>query len=413
MELRRLGFERYKSFDRETAVKIAPLTILVGANNSGKTALAQAIHLLSSNLSLPDGDSNEPLILDSGGICHGRTFEDLVTGRSTHGRLSLSAVLGNGRDETSLSAKIQNVVSKSKPSESKQQISYWSLNGGTGQFEALNENLNEHSPYKVSGSGVTQDTQRINWRGLLPMKSNKFPDWTNEKIASIREWASSVRYLKCPRSFPSSRLSLNDYPSSLYDATGGTAPMELAANDGLRYLIREWYRNVFGARLDIKTKADYFDLTVESQYYGTDVFLNQSGAGLAQVLPVAVVAFTAKKMGPGVDIIEHPEAELHPAACADVAELLLNNLPGPTRPIIIETHSEMILLRTRRLIAEGKLPPDHVIVYWIHNKSGHGSELQEINITSEGAMSSWPEGVFYEDYEEILAIRRAARSRRK
>ena len=69
----------------------------------------------------------------------------------------------------------------------------------------------------------------------------------------------------------------------------------------------------------------------------------------------------------------------------------------------------MILLRIRRLIVEGKLPSDHVIVYWIYNKSGYGSKLQQIKITDEGAMSSWPEGVFYEDYEEILATRRAAR----
>ena len=34
-----------------------------------------------------------------------------------------------------------------------------------------------------------------------------------------------------------------------------------------------------------------------------------------------------------------------------------------------------------------------------------------IEITEAGEITDWPEGVFYEDYEEILAIRRAARSR--
>lgn len=130
---------------------------------------------------------------------------------------------------------------------------------------------------------------------------------------------------------------------------------------------------------------------------------------MSQVLPVAVTALKARRMGPGVDIIELPEAGLHPASQADVAELFAKNLPGFSRPVIIETHSEMILLRIRRLIVEGKLPSDHVIVYWIYNKSGYGSKLQQIKITDEGAMSSWPEGVFYEDYEEILATRRAAR----
>ena len=127
MELRRLELGRYKCFDGDTSVKIAPLTILMGANNSGKTALARSIHLFASSLALPNGDGQKPLLLNSEGIRHGRTFQDLVTRRSAHGQLSLSAVLGNGSDEIQLSVKVQNVVRPSKPSESKQQLNYWSL----------------------------------------------------------------------------------------------------------------------------------------------------------------------------------------------------------------------------------------------------------------------------------------------
>lgn len=411
MELRRLELGGYKCFDGDTSVEIAPLTILMGANNSGKTALARSIHLFASSLALPNGDGQKPLLLNSEGIRHGRTFQDLVTRRSAHGQLSLSVVLGNGGDEVQLSVKVQNVVRPSKPSESEQQLNYWSLRNQNDEVEAIRESLNEEAPYRIAVSGVIQDQQQVNWRGLLPRKPNTFPDWANEEIDSIREWASGVRYLKCPRSFPASRLARNDYLPAFHDATGATAPRLFAADDDLRDSVREWYRRVFGVSIEMKTQADYFDLTTGSQYYGTNVAMHQSGDGLTQVLPVAVAAFTAKRRGPGVDIIEHPEAELHPAVQADVAELLINNLPGSTRPIIIETHSEMILLRIRRLVAEGKLPNDQVIVYWIHAQPGYGSKLQQISITDEGAMSGWPEGLFCEDYEEILAIRRAARNR--
>lgn len=350
-------------------------------------------------------------MLNSEGIRHGRTFQDLVTRRSTHGQLSLSVVLGNGSDEIQLSVKVQNVVRLSKPSESEQQLNYWSLRNQNDEVEAIRESLNEEAPYRIAISGVIQDQQQVNWRGLLPKRPNTFPDWTNEKIDAIREWASGVRYLKYPRSFPASRLARNDDLPALHDATGATASRLFAADDDLRDSVREWYRCVFGVSIEMKTKADYFDLTAGSQYCGTNVDLHQSGDGLAQVLPIAVTAFTAKRRGPGVDIIEHPEAELHPGVQADIAELLINNLPGSTRPIVIETHSEMILLRIRRLIAEGKLPNDQVIVYWIHAQPEYGSKLRQISITDEGAMSDWPEGVFYEDYEEILAIRRATQNR--
>ena len=71
----------------------------------------------------------------------------------------------------------------------------------------------------------------------------------------------------------------------------------------------------------------------------------------------------------------------------------------------------MILLRTRRWVAEGRLPPAHVLVYWVHTEQEGGSMLEKIRMRENGEMEKWPDGVFIEDYEEILAIRRAARGK--
>ena len=90
MELRKFSLERYKGYAELAEVELAPLTILVGANNSGKTALAQAVQLLAGGLASSEKDTSEPLPLESGGIHHGETFEDLVTGRAVHGWLRLS-----------------------------------------------------------------------------------------------------------------------------------------------------------------------------------------------------------------------------------------------------------------------------------------------------------------------------------
>ena len=404
MQFRELELKKYKAFRNQTRLEIAPLTILVGANNSGKTALAQAIHFLSSNLSIPDGDNRESLRLNSGGIRYGNTFEDLISGRSIHGELSLSVVLENSGSEVTFKVKVQNVVRPYKPSESEQQISHWSLRDGEVWFEATNTNLRESSAYRVSVSGADQPEQQIHWRGLLPHSPDQFPGWVTKQVDAIRAWASGIRYLECPRSFPSSGLKIGEG----YAKDANTPLITLSTDDTLLDSVRKWYRSVFGVSLDIRRQGDYFDLMVESQHaYGTSVLLEQSGEGLSQVLPVAIMALTAKQQGTGVDIIEHPEADLHPAAHAGVAELLLHNLPGPKRPVIIETHSEMILLRVRRWIAEGRLPSDNVLVYWIDTKPDCGTILQKITINNRGAMDAWPEGVFIEDYEEVLAIRRA------
>ncbi|MCY4674837.1 MAG: AAA family ATPase [Bacteroidetes bacterium] len=406
MELRSLSVKRYKSYRGDTSVEIAPLTILVGANNSGKTALAQAFHLLASSLAPSGDDIREPLLMSSGGVRHGRTFVDLVNRHSVHGRLSLSAVLVHEGSESSLSVTVQNVLRPSKPSE--RQILKWSFSSGSDRIEARRKVLDQQSPYEVSVSGGETSRHQINWLGLLPRKPHQLPDWVDAQAEEIRKWANGVRYLECPRSFSSSRFTIEEPISSVHEAKGAAAPIILVADDDLRGSVREWYHKAFEVSLNVRTEGRYFDLIVGSPAHGSDVLLGQSGGGLSQVLPVVVTALTAKQAGPGVDIIEHPEAELHPAAHAHVAELLLSNLSGSARPMIIETHSEMILLRARRWIAEGRLPHDHVAVYWINTEPEHGSVLQKITINDCGEMSSWPDGVFSEDYEEVLAIRRAS-----
>ena len=161
--------------------------------------------------------------------------------------------------------------------------------------------------------------------------------------------------------------------------------------------------------IDVVAQGSYSELVAQALAPDANVQLVQSGRGLSHVLPVVVTALTARKAGPGVDVIEHPEAELHPAAHADIAELLLDNLAGSARPMVVETHSEMVLLRARRWVAEGRLPAENILVYWVHAEPGRGSILRKITINESGEMDSWPDGVFIEDYEEILSIRRAAR----
>lgn len=406
MNLLRFSIERYKGYAELAEVELAPLTILVGSNNSGKTALAQAIQLLAGGLASAGKDNPEPLPLESGGIRHGVTFEDLVTGRTVHGRLTLSANFTDVSGDLSLSATVQNVVSPS--STSVRQITKWSLSNGRNGIEVKREGLDARSPYLVSKLGREQYKQEINWLGLLPRQAERLSEWTAAQADALKSWSRGVRHLQCPRRLRPSPFTLVGDSSRILGPTGRDAPLVLAADDELRESVRAWYRTAFGVDIDVVSQGSYFDLVASTARYG-NVRLVQSGQGLSHVLPVVVTALTAHREGPGVDVIEHPEAELHPASHALIAELLLENLVGPSRPMVVETHSDMVLLRARRWIAEGRLPPEAVLVYWVHTESRRGSILQQIRISDSGDMDSWPQGVFIEDYEEIMAIRRAAR----
>ena len=408
MELRKFSLERYKGYAEPTEIELAPLTILVGANNSGKTALAQAIGLLAGGLASSDQDISEPLPLEAGGIRHGLTFRDLVTGRSVHGLLRLSATFLNSGRERSLEATIRNVESPNRPP--RREISNWILRCDAHEVILSKEGLDERSPYKVRVSGVEMSPRHVAWRGLLPQQPSSLEDWVEEAANDLRAWAAGVRHLRCPRRLPNGPFPIPERSPGHLGPHGENTALALAADDDLREAVSNWYRSVFGVVIDARGVGGYFDLHVRVPTRGATVQLEQSGRGLSHVLPVVVTALTASNAGSGVDVIEHPEAELHPAAHADVAELLIGHLAGSARPMIIETHSEMVLLRARRWIAEGKLPAESVLVYWVDAEPKRGSTLRKIRINERGEMDSWPEGVFIEDYEEILAIRRANRS---
>lgn len=407
MELRHFSLERYKGYARRAEVKLAPLTILVGPNNSGKTAVAQALPLLAGGLAPADGDTREPLPLQSYGIRHGEVFEDLVTGRAVHGRLRLSVTFRDENGESSLSVTVTNVEAPGRKPE--RQISDWRLQNGGREIAAERQGFGESSDYRVSARGESPFLRQVVWRGLLPRQPDALADWVGPQLQPMKAWSAGVRHLRCPRRLLRSPFRAAERAPASIGPDGRDTPLALAADDGLRESVRDWYSKTFGVRIDLVAQGRYFDLVTGTPLGDDEVRIGQAGRGLSHVLPVAVTALSARSAGPGADVIEHPEAELHPAAHAEVAELLLENLVGPARPLIVETHSEMILLRARRWVAEGRLPAEDVLVYWVHAEPGHGSTLEKIRIRENGEMETWPEGVFIEDYEEILAIRRAAR----
>ena len=77
---------------------------------------------------------------------------------------------------------------------------------------------------------------------------------------------------------------------------------------------------------------------------------------------------------------------------------------------VVETHSEGLLLRVRRRVAEGAFDPSDLAVYFVDRTAG-GSFIRAIQVNRDGELSEWPEGVFLGSYHEVLAIQRAIRSR--
>ena len=357
MELRTFSLTGYKGYAEQASVEVAPLTILVGPNNAGKTALAQALQLLAGGLAAPDDAAGEPLPLQSGGIRHGDSFEDLVTGRAVHGLLGMSITLADAAGESSLDLAVRNVVEPSRPSE--RLLFEWRLKHDNHEVVAERRGFDAGAKYRVTVEGEDPKHESLDWRGLLPRDPDALAPWVRSHVDDFRHWATGVRHLRCPRRLGTSPFLAPESAPTDIGPDGGDAQLVLAADAALHEAVRDWYGATFGVRIDIAAQGRYAELVTGTPVRDGDVkLLTIRSWTRARAAGCRHRARSARRAGPGVDVIEHPEAELHPAAHAHVAELLLDNLAGPRRPLVVETHSEMLLLRARRWIAEGRIPAE-------------------------------------------------------
>ena len=113
------------------------------------------------------------------------------------------------------------------------------------------------------------------------------------------------------------------------------------------------------------------------------------GFGVSQVLPV-LVALLVADAGQLV-YVEQPELHLHPRAQCVLARLMADTARRGVR-LIVETHSALLLLSLRTLVADGKLDPELVKLHWFSlNREDGSTAVNSADFDQDGAYGDWPE----------------------
>ncbi|QTN31181.1 AAA family ATPase [Akkermansiaceae bacterium] len=132
------------------------------------------------------------------------------------------------------------------------------------------------------------------------------------------------------------------------------------------------------------------------------------GIGVSQALPVAIGA-----MAPGYRIlaVEQPELHIHPAIQCNLGDLLAKQvIKDEGRTMLLETHSEHLILRMLRRIRENTegtldddkpaLVPEHLSVLWVEQHGGVVA-IKPIPVNPQGDFDEeWPKGFFEERFDE-------------
>jgi predicted ATPase len=168
--------------------------------------------------------------------------------------------------------------------------------------------------------------------------------------------------------------------------------------------INRWVK-AFGiakeVRLERLGKSNQYQVLFVDAATNLSVNIADVGFGASQLLPIIVQGFYAP---PGsVLLVEQPEIHLHPKAQAALGDLLMEVVKTGDRQIIVETHSEHLLARIQRRIAEQKFSHKQVAIYYFE-PTFEGTKIHRIELDEYGQLAELiPEGFFEEGWREALA----------
>ena len=232
---------------------------------------------------------------------------------------------------------------------------------------------------------------------------------------SFKETLSGVRYLGPLRSYPERLYKIPGVDSYYSGPRGEFAHHRLYYQPGLVHLVNEWFdrfRIPYELHVrrvgDIAVTGEYVALILVDRRSKTPVTLADVGFGVNQILPVIVegVDFFAGDGKGRTLCVEQPEIHLHPRLQAELADLMIANIEGQgKKQWIVETHSELLILRIQRRIREGGLDPSAVSVLYVgpDPAEGTGSTITPLRLNEDGEfMDAWPDGFFEEGFGELM-----------
>lgn len=160
---------------------------------------------------------------------------------------------------------------------------------------------------------------------------------------------------------------------------------------------------------EIAKGTNLYRAMVKTSRFSVPTALPDVGFGVSQVLPALVLLYYVPE-GSTV-LMEQPEIHLHPAVQSGLADVMLNVAAVRNVQIIVESHSEHLMRRLQRRVAENRTPSEDVRLYFVRSNRGT-AELSDLRLNKWGEIENWPDNFFGDEMGEIAAIAEAALKRR-
>lgn len=438
-----LRLTNFKSWDDTGQVRLAPLTIFFGRNSSGKSSLIQSLLLMKQT-----AESLDPRqVLQLGGretYVDLGTYLDLVKDHDGHRDIGMTF-----NWQTREPVRLRRASASSDVLETNVFQFFTDIAQESG---VLAEIIVQRMEYAMGAAGdrtVGMRRRRNSYEATShglnlrrrakapdhlpdPIKCYGFPDvaqavfqnadFLAELSHQFDELMSSISYVGPLRDRPRRRYQWQGSSPTFVGPRGeNTVAAILAARRQDRTIKTRGFEENLGYWLkrmglidqfsvvEIGSGTGLYELRVSVAGSSTSVSITDVGFGVSQVLPVLVQVFYSI---PGTPVIlEQPEIHLHPAAQSALGDVLLGAARDNETQLIVETHSEHLLHRIQRRIAEEEISKDDVALYFIDVEHGR-SEIHELKVDEYGNITNWPQDFFGDEMGDLVAMTEAAAERR-
>ena len=438
----RFGLENVRCFSQADNVRIAPLTILVGENSTGKSSFLALFHIANQIIG-GDLDPNfgaEPFRLGAyEQIAHrpsrnedpGGTFRLSLT---TDISVPIPPAQDTADGETPAEACFHFAFSEK---EAQPMLSFYEFrcydcrltieqDNGPSQGPPANQSKLQFRLETPSWSGTLPDETVMVLSSYFAKKStlssnSQFLAYALRQGGRLADVDSShmpkeaadVMALLLSRSFKQFDFKTYPFgpirlkPSRTYDfvnvtphAEGFHTPSKLKALSLANQ--DDWQRikdevDEFGQESGLfenllvrplgQSAGDPFQIYIDNDAVSSN--LVDVGYGVSQILPI-VVDLADNQMGNVMYLLQQPEVHLHPRAQAQLGDFLCKVALKPGRNVMLETHSDYLVDRVRMLIRDRKITPEIVSLLFFE-RTGASVRIRELPIDEAGGFMEVPQ----------------------
>jgi predicted ATPase len=352
----------------DTSLKLKPITLLIGPNNSGKSSLFQSLQVARQSFSGKELQlvPPSPSTIDVG------TFQDVC--RKGENTLSMAfkgffvpanlAMIRKGIEKIDVHYRIQFQSNKLIHHQGEIVAGEYALAWEWNRFSG-----GSVSPQylRINGFTVSIEATEDVQNPLLPAISESPPGTPIEARAEIRnlvggmvqapsDLIASARVVYGLRGFERVSYDLLTSPSArmekvLLHERATSMANQIAYNRELEERLSEWFSRLLGVRLRVDL-VDNRRITIEAKRDILTSFANE-GLGLHQLLFILIPVALSQPYE--TVCMDDPAAHLHPKAQSDLVSLLLRIYREEHKQYIIATHSEHVLFSFLTAVARREI----------------------------------------------------------